>query len=194
MSESTSVTKERLRRGALVRRDAIPETRRIEAALALAEHADALAVEPGAVVSAYWPIRSEIDPRPLLFALHEAGARMALPAVTRQGLVFRELTRTGDLAPAGFGTMAPPEGAAELLPDLVLLPLAGFDRAGNRLGYGRGHYDRGIAALRAAGHAPRLVGLAFAAQGVDAIPPEAHDVPLDGVLTEDGLRRSSARP
>ena len=187
----TAAEKERFRRAALAARDAIPETRRIEAALALADRADALGLEPGETVAAYWPIRSEIDPRPLLFALHERGGRMALPVAVGEGLAFRELTRTGDLAPAGFGTLAPPEGAPELVPDFVLVPLAAFDAGGSRLGYGRGYYDRAIAALRAGGHAPRLVGLAFAAQEAERVPTEAHDAPLDGVLTELGFRPSS---
>ena len=192
MSETTSETdrdaKQRLRREALARRGAVPETARIEAALALATHADALGAEPGRTVAAYWPIRSEIDPRPLLFALHERGHRMALPVVTDDGMIFRELTRTSHLVPSGFGTHAPAEGAAELVPDLILLPLAAFDASGSRIGYGRGHYDRAIAGLRAAGHAPRLVGLALDVQQVEAVPAEPHDVRLDGVLLPGGLR------
>ena len=186
-----SARKATIRHAALARRDAIPETRRIEAAMALAEHVEALEALPGAVVSAYWPIRSEIDPRPLLFALHERGCRMALPAIVDDAIVFRELVRAGELAPAGFGTMAPPADAPVLAPDLVLLPLAAFDGSGNRLGYGRGHYDAAIRALSEGGHAPRLVGLAYEAQQVEAIPAEPHDVRLDAVLSEGGLRPMS---
>ena len=181
--------KSELRRAALAARDAVSMTARIEASIALADHAEALEVEPGQTVAAYWPIRSEIDPRPLLFALHERGARMALPVVVGDDIAFRELTRTSELEPAGFGTMGPTAGAAEARPDLILAPLAGFDGAGNRLGYGRGFYDRAIEALRATGLAPRLVGLAHSAQRLDAIPAEPHDVPLDAVLTERGYKR-----
>ena len=188
MRRAMSDTKQRLRRDALARRDAVPETARIEAALALADHADALDTEPGAVVAAYWPIRSEIDPRPLLFALNERGCRMALPTMVDDAIRFRELTRTSDLVPAGLGTHAPGEGAPELVPDLILLPLAAFDAAGNRIGYGRGHYDRAVAGLRASGHAPRLVGLALSVQEIDAVPAEPHDAPLDAVLLPGGLR------
>ena len=187
-----AAAKERIRRAALAARDAVPQTRRIEAALALVDHADALGTSPGDTVGAYWPIRSEIDPRPLLFALYERGCRMALPVVTGGGMAFRELTRTGDLAPAGYGTMAPAKGAAELVPNLVLLPLAAHDARGNRVGYGRGHYDRAIAALRAAGHAPRLVGLAHSVQEVEAVPAEPHDVRLHALLTGAGLRATGA--
>ena len=157
------------------------------AALALAGHVDALGATPGGTVAAYWPIRSEIDPRPLLFALHERGCRMALPVVAGDTMVFRELARTSDLVPVGHGTMAPAPGAPELVPDLILMPLAAFDASGVRLGYGRGHYDRAVAALRAAGHAPRLVGLALPAQEVDAIPAEPHDEAMDAVLLATGV-------
>lgn len=187
----TAARKDAIRRAALAARDAVPETRRIEAALALAGHVDALGAIPGGTVAAYWPIRSEIDPRPLLFALHEHGCRMALPIVAGDTMVFRELTRTSGLAPAGHGTMAPAPGAPELMPDLILMPLAAFDARGVRLGYGRGHYDRAVAALRAAGYAPRLVGLALAAQEVDAIPAEPHDAAMDAVLLATGLRTIS---
>ena len=183
--------KRRLRREALARRDAVPETARIEAALALATHVDALEADMGAVVGAYWPIRSEVDPRPLVFALHERGCRMALPAMTDERMAFRELTRTSDLVPSGFGTHAPAEGAPELVPGLILMPLAAFDARGNRIGYGRGHYDRAVAALHAAGHTPRLIGLALDVQEVDAVPAEPHDMPLDGVLLPGGLRATA---
>ena len=185
--------KNAVRRDALARRDAIAMTRRIEASLSLADHVGALGGGPGDVVSAYWPIRSEIDPRPLLFALHEAGCRMALPAVVDGTLEFRELTRTGELEPAGFGTSAPKAGAPVLDPDIVLTPLAAFDGAGNRIGYGAGHYDRALAAMRGRARDPLLVGLAYAAQEVEAVPAEPHDVPLDGVLCETGMRAISAR-
>ena len=193
MTTDRAAAKDAVRREALARRDAIPMTRRIEASLALADHAAALGVGPGDVVSAYWPIRSEIDPRPLLFALHEAGCRMALPAIVDGALEFRELTRTGELEPAGFGTSAPRAGAPVLDPAIVLAPLAAFDAAGNRVGYGAGHYDRALATMRERGLHPLVVGLAHAAQEVGAVPAEPHDVPLDGVLCEHGPRAISAR-
>ena len=177
--------KAELRRAALAARDAMPMTARIEASLALAEHADRVAPE-GSTVAAYWPIRSEIDPRPLLFALHEAGYGMALPVVLPSGMVFRRLVRGAPLEPAGFGTHAPTAEAGEVVPDTILLPLAAFDRTGQRIGYGQGHYDRAIARLREGGHRPRLVGLAFAVQEVTRVPAEPHDEPLDAVLTERG--------
>ena len=74
-------------------------------------------------------------------------------------------------------------------PAILLVPLAAFDRRGHRIGYGRGYYDRAIAALKQAGHRPQLIGLAFACQEVSRVPAEAHDEPLDGIATEGGLIR-----
>jgi 5-formyltetrahydrofolate cyclo-ligase len=184
--------KARLRREALARRDAMPELARIEASLALAERAGAaLAVAPGAAVSGFLPIRSEIDPRPLMAALAERGARLAVPAIVGGGkrLEFRQLVRGAPLVPQGFGTHAPGEGAAVLDPALMLVPLAAFDRRLHRLGYGRGYYDRAIADLRAKGRAPLTVGLAFACQEVAAVPDEPHDIGLDLIATEAELLR-----
>ena len=118
---------------------------------------------------------------------------MALPVVVEGGLEFRELTRTSELVHAGFGTMAPAPEAAQLNPETLLMPLSAFDDGGNRIGYGQGHYDRAIARLRASGHDPRLVGLAYAMQRVAEVPTEHHDVRLDAVLCEEGLRPTSDR-
>ena len=184
-------SKSDIRAAVLERRDAIPEFTRIENALALVEHIDALDTAPGQIIAAYWPIRSEIDPRPLLFALHERGARMALPVVLDDALVFRELTRTTQLVPTGFGTSGPSEEAAVVAPDILLMPLAAFDDNGNRIGYGRGYYDRTITVMRSEGLEPRPIGLAHATQEVDAISVEPHDVPMNAVLCETGLRPMS---
>ena len=185
-------SKSDIRSAALLRRDAISEVERIENALALANHIDALAIEPGQIAAAYWPIRSEIDPRPLLFALNERGVRSALPIVVDGSLIFRELTRTTELVPAGFGTFAPGDDTRAVVPDVLLMPLSAFDSDGNRLGYGRGFYDRTIASLRGQGLDPRLIGLAHAAQEADAIPAEPHDIALHAILCETGLRSISS--
>jgi 5-formyltetrahydrofolate cyclo-ligase len=175
-----------LRAEALARRDALPAAFRIEASAAAARRADdLLARERPKIVSGYWPIRSEADPRPLLAAARLHGAEIALPIlVDAETLRFRLWQAGAPLEPAGFGTFGPGAGAGEVVPDIVILPLAAFDRGMNRIGYGKGHYDRAVAAMRDAGHAPRLVGLAFAAQEVERIPFEPHDVPLDFIITE----------
>lgn len=188
-----SPSKDALRRHALSRRDSLPLERRIEASLALLRHAARLEVATGDVVSGYWPIRSEIDPRPLMQALRQAGARLCLPVVDGEGLIFRALEKTTPLQPSGFGTHSPGPEAEMLAPDLILVPLAGFDRRLHRIGYGRGYYDQTITKLRQSGRTPRLVGLAFALQEVDAVPEEPHDVSLDRVLTEQDMFEAERR-
>ncbi|GAA0776694.1 5-formyltetrahydrofolate cyclo-ligase [Roseibium denhamense] len=189
MTDSLSLAsqKHELRKLALSRRKSLPEVERIEKSLELADHADALPLPPGAVVAGFWPIRDEIDPRPLMDGLRQSGFRLCLPVVADPHLIFRTLDRGTALEPAGFGTLAPGADAPEIQPDALLMPLAGFDRLGNRIGYGKGHYDTAIAALEKNG--PLLcIGLAFAVQEVDRVPVEAHDKPLDGILTEKGYR------
>jgi len=181
--------KRQLRAEALGRRDGLDPSWRIEAALGMAERAAEIDVAPGGVVSGFWPIRSEVDVRPLMFALREQGARLALPAILdRQTIVFRELVRGAPLIDMGFGTAGPGEEAEILDPALMLVPLAAFDARGHRIGYGGGYYDRAIARLDTKGMRPRLVGVAFDCQEVPAVPDEGHDVRLESVLTESGLR------
>lgn len=183
--------KKELRRQALARRDRLDPGWRVEASLRLAEiGADAIGVEPGTVVSGFWPMRSEVDVRPLMFALREKGARLCLPAILdRTTIVFRELVRGAPLVDMGFGTSGPGPEAEVLDPALMLVPLAAFDAHGHRIGYGAGYYDRAIARLQAKRLAPRLTGIAFDCQEVERVPDEPHDVILPQLLTESGLRR-----
>lgn len=186
--------KERLRRAALSARATLAATTRIEAGLALLDHIEELAFEPGSVVSGFWPIRDEIDPRPLMDALRARGHRLALPAIVAGELVFRELTRETELVKAGFGTLEPSADAEHLTPSCMLVPLAAFDRRGGRIGYGRGYYDRAIARIAAeCGREPDTVGLAFAAQEVDEVPEEPHDRRLGRILTETGFIAGDTR-
>lgn len=149
-----------------------------------------LSVLPGEVVSAFMPMRSEVDVRPVMFAFGAKGARICVPAILDKTTIeFRELVRGAPLIDMGFGTVGPGPEAAVLDPTLMLVPLAAFDQAGNRIGYGAGYYDRAIQRLRDKGITPRLVGIAFDCQQVEAVPLEPHDVPLDAMLTESGLRR-----
>ena len=183
--------KKNLRLEALARRDALDAEWRIEASLAMAETGlAAIAVEPGAVVSGFWPMRSEVDVRPLMFALREKGARLCLPAILdNKTMVFRELVRGAELVDMGFGTAGPGEDAAVLQPAAMLVPLAAFDPRGHRIGYGGGYYDRAIAKLQREGIQPLLTGVAFDCQEVPRIPDEPHDMILPQILTESGLRR-----
>ncbi|MEF2551178.1 5-formyltetrahydrofolate cyclo-ligase [Aurantimonas sp. A2-1-M11] len=183
--------KARLRTAALARRDAMPADARIEASLIVADRcADLLPVTPGMVVSGFLPIRSEIDIRPLMMQLADRGARLCVPAIVDGRLQFRHLVRGAPLEPQGFGTYAPGAEAAVLDPELMLVPLAVFDRTGGRIGYGRGYYDSAIAALRDKGAPPILAAVAFAVQETDFVPMEPHDVRLPMIVTE----RETIRP
>ncbi|CTQ55059.1 putative 5-formyltetrahydrofolate cyclo-ligase [Roseibium album] len=179
--------KDALRKQALARRKSMNEVDRIEKSLALVDHVSALPIPDGVVVSGYWPIRDEIDPRPLMDYLRQKGHRLCLPVVGEPHLIFRQLERGTELVPAGFGTLEPSSEAEELRPQVLLMPLAGFDRAGNRIGYGKGHYDKAIMALERDGPVT-CIGLAFGIQEVDRVPAEEHDKPLNGILTEQGYR------
>lgn len=138
-----------------------------------------------AIVGAFWPIRSEVDPRPLARLLFARGQRIALPKVTPAGLVFREW-REGEALVAGrFGLSEPHDDLPPLDPTALIVPLAAYDRRGHRVGYGRGYYDQAIERLSRNG--PVLtIGIAFSAQAVDEVPAEPHDQPLDHLVTEAG--------
>ena len=183
--------KRELRRQALARRDALDPFWRVEASLEMAETAEEhIDFVPGSVVSGFWPMRSEVDIRPLMFALREKGARLCLPAILdKTTIVFRELVRGAAMVEMGFGTAGPGEEAEVLDPSIMLIPLAAFDARGHRIGYGAGYYDRAIARLQGNGHAPRLIGVAFNCQQVPEVPEEWHDVIIPEILTESGLRR-----
>ncbi|MGL4405168.1 MAG: 5-formyltetrahydrofolate cyclo-ligase [Notoacmeibacter sp.] len=183
-------TKRLLREEALARRDALDVEWRIEAALRIANFAGQVDFDPGSIVSGFLPIRSEIDARPFMSELRKMGAQLCLPAViSKTEIVFRQFDRQTGLVPAGFGTFAPPSDAAILDPQILLVPLSAFDNRGHRIGYGAGHYDRAIAKLIGKGIKPRLVGLGFECQRVDHVPDEAHDMPLEAIITETGLHK-----
>jgi 5-formyltetrahydrofolate cyclo-ligase len=182
-----------LRAEVLARRAAIPEEERRAAAASLAEAAEHLPIPAGASVAGFLAIRGEIDPLPLLLALHARGHTLSLPVVLadRTTMLLRAWTPGEPLEPSSFGLSVPPASAAVVEPDVLLVPLAAFDRHGYRIGYGKGHYDRALARLQAT--RPRLkIGVAFALQEIAEVPHEAHDEPLDHVLTERGLVRAEA--
>jgi 5-formyltetrahydrofolate cyclo-ligase len=180
-----STSKADLRAAALAARDALSEKQRAAAAQAIALRGLPIELVRGAVVAGYSPIRSEVDPAPLMQKLAAQGARLALPSITARGqsLRFRAWYPNDRLLPGPLGILEPSPAAAEITPDIVLVPLAAFDRAGHRIGYGAGHYDRTLAHLhKSRGFA--AIGLAFAAQEVKTVPALSHDVALDYVLTE----------
>ncbi|MBU6471492.1 MAG: 5-formyltetrahydrofolate cyclo-ligase [Alphaproteobacteria bacterium] len=160
----------------------------------LAAHAGELTDAPGAVVGGYAALPGEADPARLLAELARLGALLALPRVAAKAmpLAFHRW-RSGDaLAPGAFGVPEPDPAWPPSTPSVVLVPLLAFDALGWRLGYGGGYYDRTLAALRAR-HAIAAVGVAYAGQEVENVPYDAHDEPLDMILTELGLRVFRAR-
>jgi 5-formyltetrahydrofolate cyclo-ligase len=181
----TEPSKADLRAAALAARDALSVKQRAAAAQAVAARGLPVKIVPGTIVSGYSPIRSEIDPVPLMRKLAAQGAQLALPAVMARGksLAFRAWSPDDRLLLGPLGILEPSPAAAELIPDIMLVPLAAFDRLGHRIGYGAGHYDHTLAHLRKV-KPIAAIGLAFAAQEIEAVPALAHDVALDYVLTE----------
>ncbi|MEM0987724.1 MAG: 5-formyltetrahydrofolate cyclo-ligase [Pseudomonadota bacterium] len=145
------------------------------------------AFRSAAVIAGYRPIRTEIDPTQLMAELHCQGCRLAVPVIVAEAtpLVFREWWPGAPMEDGAFGAEIPVNGA-DLVPDLVIVPLLAFDGAGYRLGYGGGFYDRTLEGLRRSGSV-QAVGLAYAAQEVTEVPREPTDQKLDAIVTDTGV-------
>jgi len=174
-----------LRRESTARRDAVPAEARSAAAEAIAAVAHPLKITPGAIVSGYMPLGSEINPLPLMQKLSAAGARLALPRIVGRGspLSMRLWEFGAALDRGQWGIREPKADAPEVDPDVLLVPLLAFDRAGYRIGYGAGYYDKTIKRLREV-KPVTAIGIAFAAQEVAKVPTTPRDERLDLVLTE----------
>ncbi len=148
------------------------------------------AARSAGVFAGYWPIHSEIDPRPLMRHLLELGLPGALPVTQgrNQPLVFRRWSLGSELEPGGFGVSVPPAGAGTVIPGMLLVPLLAYDDNGHRLGYGAGYYDRTLEALRRT-REMLAVGVAYAGQRVETVPATESDQRLDWVVTEDSATR-----
>jgi 5-formyltetrahydrofolate cyclo-ligase len=131
------------------------------------------------------PLKSEISPLPLMRKVAAAGAQLALPVVAGRGkpLIMRAYAFGDELAAGQWGIRQPKPEALEVAPDILIVPLLAFDRSGHRLGYGAGYYDMTINSLRA-NKPVTAIGIAYAAQEIDAVPITARDAHLDLVLTE----------
>ena len=185
MPDSISELKSMIRKDALMRRDALPAGERAKAAETMAARAFPLTIKPGQIVSGFSPLKTEINPIPLMRKLAETGAQLALPVVAGKGkpLIMRAW-RFGEPLDSGiWGIREPKVDAPEVAPDILLVPLLAFDRQGYRIGYGAGYYDLTIGKLRAM--KPVIaVGIAFAAQEIASVPVTPRDARLDLVLTE----------
>ena len=188
MAEASATEKSRLRAEAIARRDALPADQRQAAAEAIAARPFPLPIRSGTIVSGFMPLKSEINPLPLMRKLTEQGARLTLPVIAGRGqpLVMREWTWGEPLVAGIWGIREPQPQARAVDPDIVLAPLLAFDRTGHRLGYGGGYYDLTIAQLRGR-KTIAAIGLAFATQEVSSVPVTPRDARLDLVLTERGV-------
>ena len=184
-SSAIADAKAAIRREALARRDGLPADMRAAAAQAIAERPFPIAMAADAIVSGFMPLKSEINPLPLMKALAAAGAKLALPAIAGRGkpLTMRAYAFGDEFARGQWGIREPKPEAPEVFPDVLLVPLACFDRAGQRIGYGAGYYDMTIRRLRSLKPVV-AVGIAFAGQEIAKVPATDRDERLDLVLTE----------
>lgn len=186
-STKIAEVKARVRKEAFVRRRMAHQAAE-QAADDLCNHLLASRLLTGAaVISAYRPIRTELDPTPLMNALHEAGHVLGVPVIQGEGqpLVFHQWWPGIPMKDGAFGAEVPAAGQA-VVPDLLLLPMLAFDNQGWRLGYGGGFYDRTLEQLRQH-RSVRAIGIAYAAQQIDFVPTESTDQRLDAIATETGI-------
>jgi 5-formyltetrahydrofolate cyclo-ligase len=177
------------------RRSALDADLRAAAAETVADRlVQAFRLQPGSIVSGYWPLADELDPRPAMIRLAGLGHPLALPRVQGRGrpLAFHAWQAGDPLLAGPFGLMEPSPDAPLVDPRILLVPLLAFDRAGRRLGYGAGYYDMVLRDLRAQGPAPFAIGVAFAAQEVAEVPAGPSDQMLDAVVTERHVHRCAA--
>jgi 5-formyltetrahydrofolate cyclo-ligase len=184
-TDPIAAAKAKLRLAALAAREALPVAQRVAAAETVAARGLPLSVPAGAVISGYSPLKSEISPVPLMRRLADAGAKLALPVVQSRGnpLIMRAWSFGEALGSGQWGIREPKPEAPEVFPDILIVPLVAFTRAGYRLGYGAGYYDMTIARLRSM-KSVVAIGVAFAAQEVAEMPTTPRDEKLDFLITE----------
>ena len=169
---------------------AIPLAQQVDASLAFTTYfLNTITLPPAAIVAGYWPMRGEMNVIPLLRAFAAQGVTTALPRThdRHSPLDFLQWRDDTPMIRGSFAGIFEPDPAVSpvLMPNVLIIPLLGFDAVGNRLGYGAGHYDRTIAILE-----PVLkIGAAYAQQRFDSLPAEAHDYKMDIVITEGGAQR-----
>lgn len=174
----------------LAERAALSVDHRKAAAAAIAVHLDCLLAQrlkslDGLTISAWWPIKAEIDLRFWLAGLAARGARAALPLVASKAapLIFRAWTPETRME-RGIWNIPVPAKGSDIIPDIILSPVVGWDSAGFRLGYGGGYFDRTLAA-----HTPRplVIGIGLDAARIITIFPQPHDIPMQAIVTETGI-------
>jgi len=177
------LSKHDLRESLLKRRASLPERYPLAKEKIVSLFFDSFSFSPETVMGAYWPRGAEFDTRPLLKSLITAHYTCALPSILPTGtLEFRVWDPSVPLMQGKFNILEPSSSSPRVFPQVLLVPLLGVDRAGNRLGYGQGHYDRYLSH-----HTPLTIGLGFHEQLVKTIPAQDHDISLDYILTEAEL-------
>lgn len=137
------------------------------------------------VISAYWPIRGEPELRPLMKKLRAEGHKTALPVVVERGaaMIFRDW-QSGDRLERGIWKIPVPADGAQVVPDVVIAPVVGFDSQRYRLGYGGGYFDRTLAGLS---KHPTVIGVGYSCARIPSINPQPHDIPMSCIVTEEGV-------
>lgn len=177
-------------------RDGLGQTGRnqvsVQIGLQLRKTLAARGVVQGTALSGYWPIKGEPDLRLLLSDLHRIGVIIALPVVKTRAapLIFRRWTPETRMVHGDWNIPVPPPNAAALTPDVTLAPCLGWDERCYRLGWGGGYFDRTLATMTPR---PFAIGIALAGARLATIFPQPHDIPLDLIVTEDGIS-ASRRP
>jgi 5-formyltetrahydrofolate cyclo-ligase len=174
----------------LAERAALSVDGRQSAALAIASHLDQLLADrfetlSGLTISAWWPIKAELDLRFWLAGLEERGARAVLPLVSTRGasLTFRAWTPEAKME-RGFWNIPVPANGPDIIPDITLSPVVGWDGKGFRLGYGGGYFDRTLAAITPC---PLAIGIGLDLARIATIYPQPHDIPMQIIVTESGI-------
>jgi 5,10-methenyltetrahydrofolate synthetase len=175
-----------LRREKIAARQALdPDTHRQASRLILDNLGQFLAARPAGTIAFCWPIRAEVDCRPLVGRLLAAGWQAAMPTVVQADtpMEFRTWWPDAPMQADPYGIPIPATPAVPA-PDVLLLPLVACDAAGYRLGYGGGYFDRTLASCQPR---PLAIGIGFELCRVDSIHPEAHDIPIDVLVTENSI-------
>lgn len=182
-------TKDALRRDCRARRDALPAEEQKAHAASFARHFMKAVDVGNKTVAGYSAFRHELDVQPLLALLAQGDRMCCLPVTSppSKQLFFRRWHAGTKMVPGDFGILVPSPDAETVTPEIMLVPLIGFDAARHRIGYGAGYYDATLHELRKRGHKPFVIGVGYSVQQVDSIPAEDHDETLDMVITEKGV-------
>lgn len=176
-----------LRHERLAARESIEAAERVRLATRIEGHlAEALQGHRPTVIAFCWPMKGEFDARPFVERLMARGWRAALPVADRNAapLHFRPWVPGAPMTTDLYGIPVPRAGETAV-PEVVLVPLVAFDEAGYRLGYGGGFFDRTLATLSPR---PRAIGVGFELGRVSTVHPQGHDIPMDAIVTEAGVR------